>query len=480
VQKVLIDGSTLAAVTRLLYWGASPNALNVFSLSLLIESMILHNTTVALDTSDINDLAGYAEYYNGAVAVHKQGVSSILEDYGVLESPDFDSMRDVLINADFDTRLWKSGSAERAADVISSALWEGRYQKDAEMATYLEDLRRFYEFRVDTRTVRRKAHDLRNTVIGKKIFRRDSPVMRQAILKSFPKEMLLASDEMLYGDDNIMERYTNAAKSSSWQESAMWRHHNRRYFVPRLLIRTHFYLLASDVLGMPYRPDGLRAPICWKFFSGGSFQRYGLDECFIDAAERVTQDHVESINRFLKREAFVLVPFFLTRVLAQAATPDDIISITLEIRESAAARRLRQYTAELQAADDAGDIAHLAREITKYGSMLRGESGVHDGGGIDAALSLLASGADMALSPTPANLLSNAWKIFSGARQRQQQRASWWYRRKTALISKTLRADLASQSLPHLITRVFGTEMAHDELSFLSTVFSGSLDSSGP
>jgi len=477
MEKVLVDGSTLAAATRLLYWGARPTATNVFALSLLVESLILHDTIVALDTSDETNLASYSEHYNGCVAVHKQGVRSMVEQYAALEYPDFATMKDVLAATDRADRYYSDGIAFRAAGAVDKILLR-KYRDDDEMSAYLQSLGHFYAFRVDTRTMYREARDLRNTAIGKKILRRDAPVKRPVRLKSYPRDMLLASGEMQKAGDEIINSYTGASGRSLWEEEKMWHYYNRRDFVPRLLIRTHFYLLASDVLRIPYRPDALRAPICWKFFSGGSFEQFGIDERFVDAAERVARDQVDSVNQFLKRDAFVLVPFFLARVLAEAASPGEIIPIVLEIRQSAAARRFRQYMAELRASDDAGDIANLAREISKYGGMLRRESEAHDGGGIEAALSLLTSGIDMALSPTPTNLVGYARDAVVGAMERRKRGTSWWYRRKTALISRTLRVSLANQSLPRQVERVFGSAMAPDELSFLRTVLSGSLGAS--
>jgi hypothetical protein len=186
-------------------------------------------------------------------------------------------------------------------------------------------------------------------------------------------------------------------------------------------VRT-FTLLASEVVGAPYRPDAFRAPICWKFFGKSRLSDFTLEERLVEAAERLARDRIDSLNAFLDRPAFVALPLFLTRVLAESSDRSQLVPIALQIRDSGPARRFREYGARLRIAVEEGEIAEVARGLDRYARLLRDEFGRQDDGA-EVLWSLAASGAKAAILQDPASITGLATE--AGARGGKAA-ARWW------------------------------------------------------
>jgi hypothetical protein len=447
LKKILTDGTTLAVATGLVFGGDQPSALNLFALGLIVESIILHDTTVVLDTSEVNRglLAPMASRYGESIVVHEESTQELITKYALLECPNFVRESKRRGRADpKNRRRWNA--VTEARDTVDELLLRD-YPQDSDVNSYLAELEAFYLSR----------HKLQGRELGER--------------------GLIAWDGMEQAGDQLMKRYANV--NSLWVSThGRWNDLLYSRFIPGLLLRTHFYLMVSHVLGMPYRPDALRTPICWKFFERGSFADYGTDERFVDAAERMAQERVRSVNDFLGRDAFVIVPFFLASVLAKAQSVADIIPIALDIRASASATRFRQYMATLGEVEAEGDITTLSRELLKYAEFLRAEFGAASQWSPDSALSLLSSGVGTALSPTPDHLVGLAVNLIKGAAGAERASKRWWYRRKLALISKTVRAAGKAQALTKEVERLFRKKVRKDEVAFLQTILTGPAQSS--
>jgi hypothetical protein len=466
MDQILLDGTTLASATRLLRDGERPTALNLFALSLLVEALILHDTITVIDTSTSDTrLASYASLYADCIVVRQQSVTDLLELYAARDIRNFASMKETLKEFDYITREGYWAPINKGAMGLDKALTQ-QYREDGEMAGYLDDLESFYSGRKAIRTTYKQVRSPRSRWKIWVAPRPATQIVKPVRTHYWQQNELIASDDMAQAGNYLIDRYSHIAHQSDWRYKVNTDRVERGHFRPSLLIRTHFYLLASDVLGMPYRPDALRTPICWKYFKQGSFSNFGIDEKFVDAAEKVAYENVLLNNRFLGRDAFIFVPFFLGRVLVEAKSADEIIPLTLEIRKSATARRFREYMAKLGALETSGEVNDLAKELRKYAELLRGEFEASSTPMSAAGISLLASGADLALSPTPGNMVKFSAGMAAQARP-------WWYRRKLALISKTLRGGDRAQLLAEHTKRIFKFKIGDDEINFLQKILTG-------
>ena len=269
--------------------------------------------------------------------------------------------------------------------------------------------------------------------------------------------------------EGFVERYTNAWDLSTWHADKEARASYRYRFTPALLIRTHLYLLASEVLGAPYRPDILRAPICWKFFALGSFAEYGIEERFVDAAERLAQEQVRGVNEFLGRPAFTSLPLFLARVFASSARAGDIIEQAMSIRTSKPAARFREQLAKLNVTETAGDFESITKEINRYSLMLNKAYG-SAGGPPDVIWSLGASAATAIAAPSPMTVIGLGADAGKSAVVASGMARSWWYRRKMALIAKTIQQAKKAGAMQPQLRRLFGAELDVAELNFIERV----------
>src|SRR4051812_26068167 len=89
MQQVLLDGTTVMSASRLLAGDDPPNALNFWSLSLLIESLILHETIIALDTSDSGQLVERGGVFGEPLRVEHRSVRDLVDHYIEMEFPEF-------------------------------------------------------------------------------------------------------------------------------------------------------------------------------------------------------------------------------------------------------------------------------------------------------------------------------------------------------------------------------------------------------
>jgi hypothetical protein len=508
MQQVLLDGTTLMSATQLLHGEQAPSALNVFSLALLTESLILHDELIVLDTLPHDDrLSVAARSYGAMIRVERHSVAEMVDRYVGMEFPELADLRQ-RSHVEIQPLQLSAGSASpmRPAEVHLSGVLDPTYDRDAEMTHYLATLEAAHERELAALDATREAaRDAQQSSI-ERYFRRRHPriaMLRygledavEALLSHgfaarhplialllghgfiTPAEdgtetgALTADPEIRDAWESFVERYTAAGSHSTWQAGKRARTTAHSKFTPAMLVRTHFYLLASEVLGAPYRPDILRAPICWKFFGRGSFADFALEERFVDAAEHLAQERIKSVNEFLGRPAFAGLPLFLARVLKASATPADIIPEVLALRESATAQRFREYLAAMHHAESDGDIQTIAREISRFADLLRREFGGFGGGGaaVDVAWSLAASAGRAAVDPTPAAAVSLATDAAKGAVATTGIARRWWYRRKVALIAKTVQQANKARSMQPELSRLFGAELDEDDVAFLAQI----------
>ncbi len=276
------------------------------------------------------------------------------------------------------------------------------------------------------------------------------------------------TDERIWED--WVRRYSSQANTSWWADQEMYRRMYEDEFKHRLLLRTHFYLVASEVLGAPYRPDVVRAPICWKFFDRGSYAEPGLDERLVDLAEKGSRARATNANEFLGRPVFTVLPLFLTRVLADSKNRTDLISATLEIRDSAAATRFRKTLTGIARAEADGDIFSLLADAHRYSDLLRRQFGGADRGGSEVLWAVAGDGVKAALDPSSASLVSLSGSLGRGAVGAPAIVRRWWFRRKMALIAKTIDAAKRAKAMQPELSRLFGAPLRDHDVQFLERV----------
>jgi hypothetical protein len=466
MDRVLLDGSTLVFAARLLDGEEPPNAVSLFDLALLVESLILHDSVLILDTRGDDELRSYAARHGGeALTVQHHAVRELVDAYVALEVPEVRTL---------DRADPRQKEAVKAAEGKLRALLDRKYRGDDQIRVclaLLSDAERAISAR---RSEKEREKELRrfrqeHRVLGT-LHKARVPVAHGIVdfvvgagrRSNVSAEQLTADRAMREAWEDFVERYTDRAERSPWHEQKMYRHAWLKTG-DYILIRAHFYLLASEVLGAPYRPDAFRAPICWKFFGKSRLSDFTLEERLVEAAERFARDRIDSLNAFLDRPAFVALPLFLARVLAESSDRSQVVPIALQIRDSRPARRFREYAARLRVAVEEGEVAEVARELDRYARLLRDEFGRHDDGA-EVLWSLAASGAKAAVLQDPASITGLATE--AGTRGGNAA-ARWWSNRKLALIAKTIKQSQRARGFQPEVRRLFGAELPESELELL-------------
>jgi hypothetical protein len=490
VDRVLLDGTTLISVARLLNGQDKPSALNVFALSLMVESLILHDKIIVIDTlQNDNRLSNAARRYGGIVSVERCHAFGMVQDYISMEFPQLNLSELSERKSDLagDSKRARRHLEEVLGGVSAPFLWYSK--RDSDMGDYLSLLDQTHKAqRAAMEAAKMEAANApldlsgaagwlgglalialgvaEQVITGRGLGHGYGGNEEEPLPDGTPIAAAVTADKhMLEVPEAWAEVYTEVGNKSPWAEGYWDRVTSRTKFTPGLITRAHFYILASEVLGAPYRPDVLRAPICWKFFQRGSFADFALEERFVDAAERLARERVASVNDFLGRAAFATLPLFVARVLNDSRSRSDIIPRTLEIRNSAEAQRFREHISTLYHAEDAGNFDAVLKEITRYSGLLRRRFGDRSASG-DVIWSFAATAGKAAVQPTPAAAIDLGASGVAAAGALRQ----WWYGRKMALIAKTLKEARKARALQPELQRLFGANLHEDDLLFLDRV----------
>ena len=338
MRAVLLDGTTLMAVSQLLSGDRPPTALSVSALALLAESLILHEKVVVLDTLEDDDrLNLVANDFGPFLRVERRTVPEIVAAYLEMEYPELAGLG-ALTDDEMDRFVLdrrKQRMLKPATEHLRSVL-EGDHDDyddceeprhdDNDASTYFSFLYKAHNEQrsplVDevnrvrnARMVSSKAFfdTLGMNVVGAVAVPFMQPSQARPV-SNIPSQdgtelgQLTGDYDSVRAWDRFVENYTTLGSSSAWHAGDSIRAQERHRFSNALLVRTHLYLIASEVFGVPYRPDLIKGPICWKFFEKGSFLDFAAEERFVDAAERMVHEQARSINEFLGRAAFVEIP----------------------------------------------------------------------------------------------------------------------------------------------------------------------------
>jgi len=473
VDRVLLDGTTLAFAAQMLGGDEPPSALHLYALALLVESAILHEQVIVLDTARADDGLPLAEraaaYGAGAVIVERRQVDDVVTEYVVREYPELEGLGS-LGYRDREELTVGRGTPEQK-DAIDraqrhlSGILERSYSDDPEVQEYLTLLQGVHTEQLTAVEEKRRPKGLAK-LRPKNWFYGFGQTWTLPVYDGTPLGCLGSEPSISYAWEEFMRRYTNVGGYSPWEYQQTLAQSEQRQFRPSLLVRAHFYLLASEVMDAPYRPDGFRAPICWKFFGEGSFADFGVDEAFVRAAEQAQEEEVESVNRLLQRRAFVALPFFLARVFQESREAADVMRVTREIRESRDARRFRELAAQLRRDEEAGNVRAIAREMQAVSAVLRREFGPSERS-FDVLWSLAGAGGKAAISQDPVSVLDLGIKTGTAATKGVVGLGAWWRNRKLALISKTVKQARRARDMQGELRRLFRGSLSDRELEVL-------------
>ncbi|WP_432887950.1 hypothetical protein ACQPYH_06360 [Kribbella sp. CA-245084] len=453
----------------------------MYSLSLLIESLILHAELIVLNTLPDDDrLSQAASAFGDAVWVENRSTEDIVERYAMLNwlTPDD-------LNHGPPAEWSGSGkmpphfaAAEDASMQLYALLANGARDKHGELRGYLEMLDAVHREQFEHGSsgwprVGRTEPVLNSDGHGMRLAESTQPRVNIAanvgIADRTELRELAAAGSTAAAFSDFVKRH-NYRRETLWNAARRSRETYLTEFTPALLMRTHFYLLASEVFAAPYRPDVLRAPICWKFFERGPFADLTIDERMVDLADATARARVESANQLIGRPVLTALPLFLGRVLATSSKPTEIVARTLQIRDSADARRFRKAMTDLAAAQADGDISALVRDSARYSDLLRREYGSGGTGTADVLWSLAADGTKAALDPTATSFVSLGTSVGKTAVRTPDLLRRWSYGRKVALIGRTIRAANKAKAMQNELQRLFGAELTTGDLEFLDKV----------
>lgn len=487
MDKVLVDGSTVVFVARLLSGEDDPSAINLFDLAVLTESLILHDEVIVLATAERGtapEVDEAAAQFGPSVHVEHRKVGDLLWEYVQGNGYDTDGHAPVSppnsgealrLAVDSARWLWKTFASQRPGDTGTSATSEPTEPKmtpapygmarDMYGDLFLEQVDSAYRRDLDEYAVILEdvyKHAAVEVPVGH-VHRALRRMVGAPPRSVNPADRFMTGPEVRVGYDSL-PAYEDPGlwDRSPFQEDLTRQQFSERSFWEGVVIRAHLYLIASSLFGAPYKADSLRWPICWKFFGAGDLSQIAVDENYVRLAEDFERKRIESFNEFVGRPAILArLPLFLRTVLARSAGPGDIVEQTLTIRNSKAATRFREHMRELTTSLSDGEIAPVLRGVAVLGAALSKEYGVDRN---EVIWSLLSAGTKMAAEGvTPAAGVDLAQQAAKGVKGL----AAWQRQRKFALISKALHQTEQAKTLEQQVIQVFGTGLKAWDLELL-------------
>jgi len=452
MESVLLDGTSLAEPLKLLAGDTLPSALNVSSLALLLEAVILHDQLTFLETSsDESPLDEMAKEWSGVARIERAAPSLIVTRYLASEIV---GLGDLGADDEVPPGGYGGSLYDRAETHLKELM--ANHHKEADgLVRHLLGLQTHYEthLRPQRETVQeRMKHFIES--------------------EAFPEqptdeiECYVGADGVSTAWSDFIDRFDAARHTSAWRVGVLGRSEIANRFENALVARAHLYVMASQVLGIPYRPDALKAPVCWTYFKVAPLKDMGQAERLLSMAASAAQVQVDRANEFLSKPAFVRVPLFLSTILASSASRHEIVDRTLEIRDSKEAQRFRQHMRELGQLTDAGEIDKVCRSATRFGQMLSDQYSNGTGDGLNTVLSLGTSASKATLLPGAGTAIGLAGTSAKAARGIHGGISQAWYRRKVSLVSTAIGRSRKVRPLQPELRRLFGEGLNRDETQY--------------
>jgi hypothetical protein len=508
VRRVLMDATSWVLATDLLDATEPPNAVNVFDLAIVVETLILHDEILILstyppgssETRRLRDAVAWVpddcvtieqcspiELMKRYVRLRHPECAAALGDSPAMYATDRIKIRDGVSEAEnyiyYGPPTPRDSSAEPDWVAIGRgllAMFAGRggsedAERDAgkdddaareDLETYLEYLRSIHRnvIRVDEHSwVDERLPAARSLLdrlpLGK--------ALRTVTTRRSTHDALATYEAAGKIFDDVTRLY-DYGDPSGGSPHAQWTMNNRsrfEEFATALVLRAHFYLMASEVLSAPYKADALRWPICWKRFGHADWPGVAAGDRAVQLVEDWEAARLTSLAAVIDRGAIHLrMPLFLRAILSTSQRPDEVLERAVAIRNSKEARRFRGHWRQL-GEDIANEQVEQALEgVAAYGNFLTRKYAGGESARSEVLLSVLTAPA-AAVLPTPE--LSAQVALGDVAIKSAKGFARWWRERRFALISKSVKQLRDAKSLNGELQRVLGTGLDAVSLDML-------------
>ena len=231
------------------------------------------------------------------------------------------------------------------------------------------------------------------------------------------------------------------------------------------VLRCQVYLAAAEVYHLPYKPDALRWPLVSELLGVKDVHEQFFGQALVALAEKSQAQQAYAVGDLLGVRVVAPMPLLLSYVLKKARTRDEIISVCMEIRESAAARRFREFTTEIASLLAKTDYSSAHRELNEYAAAISRMLGAPDRP--DALYAILDTASDAAkvvASPSIDGILKSAASSGRLLDQITERRRA----RRFALITAPLKIHMSLADLQKDLQRLFGRQLSQDELALVA------------
>ena len=134
----------------------------------------------------------------------------------------------------------------------------------------------------------------------------------------------------------------------------------------QIAINTVFYLMCSQLLGVPYKPSVLRSSLLGRFINSAfESQHFTAADVALTLLEKdreaAAREYFQRILEFNLIDTHI--PCVLAAVLREARSPRDVVRVTKEMRETKGAIQFRKWTGEFASAIQDGDLSEIGRFV---------------------------------------------------------------------------------------------------------------------
>lgn len=140
-----------------------------------------------------------------------------------------------------------------------------------------------------------------------------------------------------------------------------------------LVAGTGFYTTCSQILGVPYRPSLLRSLYLRSLLKESVRDfREDVGRLAFGMLEQAREGSIEFVAQLADMNwVEAQMPAVLAWVLSRANSREDVLPCTLALRETAGARRFREWNGALVRAVQSGDLTDAARRFREMADLVR-------------------------------------------------------------------------------------------------------------
>lgn len=169
--------------------------------------------------------------------------------------------------------------------------------------------------------------------------------------------------------DHMMDRRTRSLFLPHEEEI----HHRGAPF--HIVIGTAFYLMCSQVVGIPYKPSAIRAQLLSNQLEHDlRSQQFCAADLAISLMEKSREEVAnEYFNKMLEFNVIEThLPCVLSAVLKEANSPGDVILIARQIRDSNESKAFRAWSRDFSVTIQEGDLARIGKFSKELDGVIEG------------------------------------------------------------------------------------------------------------